>query len=53
LSKEVRIISRDTTYEAKVLDITEEGHLLIEKKDGTKEEIYSGEVSVRGKNGYI
>lgn len=53
LGKEVRIISRDNTYEAKVLDITEEGHLLIEKKDGTKEEIYSGEVSVRGKNGYI
>jgi len=53
LGKEVRIISRDTTYEAKVLNITEEGHLLIEKGDGTKEEIYSGEVSVRGKNGYI
>ena len=53
MGKEVKIVGRDYSYEAKVLDITEKGHLLIEKKDGSKEEIYSGEVSVRGKNGYI
>ncbi len=53
LGKEIKVISRDYSYEAKVLDITSEGHLLVLKEDGTKEEIYSGEVSVRGKNGYI
>jgi len=53
MGKEVKIVERNYSYEAKVLDITEKGHLLIEKKDGSKEEIYSGEVSVRGKNGYI
>src|SRR6056297_3285985 len=53
IGKEVRIISREDTYEAKVLDVTDQGHLLIEKKDGGIEEIYSGEVSVRGKNGYV
>ena len=53
MGKEVKIVGRDYSYEAKVLNITEKGHLLIEKKDGSKEEIYSGEVSVRGKNGYI
>jgi len=53
LGKEVKVIGRDYSYEARVLDITKEGHLLVQKEDGTKEEIYSGEVSVRGKNGYI
>ncbi len=53
LGKEVRVIGRDYSYVAKVLDITSEGHLLVQKEDGAKEEIYSGEVSVRGKNGYI
>lgn len=37
----------------KVIDIDEDGGLLIKTKDGEIEKVISGEVSIRGKNSYI
>jgi BirA family transcriptional regulator, biotin operon repressor / biotin---[acetyl-CoA-carboxylase] ligase len=49
----INVIKRDGSLEAKALDIDEEGRLLVEYPDGTKEFILSGEVSIRGKGSYI
>ncbi|MBU5425261.1 biotin--[acetyl-CoA-carboxylase] ligase [Tissierella pigra] len=53
IGKEVRIIKGEEETLGKVLDINEEGELVVEFQDGTVDNIYSGEVSVRGLNGYI
>lgn len=53
LGKEVRIIQRGKTILAKALDITEDGELLVKDKEGNIQKIVSGEVSVRGIDGYI
>jgi BirA family biotin operon repressor/biotin-[acetyl-CoA-carboxylase] ligase len=53
LGKHINVIKRDGSLEAKALDIDEEGRLLVEYPDGTKEFIVSGEVSIRGKGSYI
>lgn len=47
IGKEVNVIKPNETYPAKVLEITNEAHLLIELPDGTQEELLSGEVSIR------
>jgi BirA family biotin operon repressor/biotin-[acetyl-CoA-carboxylase] ligase len=49
----INVIKRDGSLEARALDIDEEGRLLVEYPDGTKEFILSGEVSIRGKGSYI
>ena len=53
IDKEVRIIKREETRVGKALDINEEGELVVEFEDGIIENVYSGEVSVRGLNGYV
>lgn len=53
LGKDINVIKRDGSLEAKALDIDEEGRLLVEYLDGTKEFIVSGEVSIRGMGSYI
>lgn len=53
IGKEVRILRGNAETLAKVLDIDDEGHLLVQYEDGKKEKILSGEVSVRGREGYI
>lgn len=53
LGKEVRIISNKKEVKVKAIDITEEGELLVEMKDGKTKKIISGEVSVRGLYGYV
>ncbi len=53
IGKEVNIISSKAQLKGKVLDISEEGQLLIQLEDGTIKEIISGEVSVRGLERYI
>lgn len=53
LGKNVRIIKKNQTMEAKAIDISSDGELIIEKSDGQQERIFSGEVSVRGLDGYI
>ncbi len=53
LKKEVRIIIKGQSYQATPVDIDERGALIVENKDGNRETITSGEVSVRGIYGYI
>ena len=40
-------------YEAKAIGINEQGELLVELTDGRKQNIFAGEVSVRGVYGYV
>lgn len=53
IGKDVNIISSASKFKGKVLDISEEGQLLVELEDGTVKEIISGEVSIRALEGYI
>lgn len=53
IGKEVRVIKGGKTTEAKVIDLNDDGELLVEKRNGQVEKLFSGEVSVRGKNGYV
>ena len=52
LGKEVHIIQGNSTRKGKAIDINSEGELIV-KFDTGIETIYSGEVSVRGLNGYV
>ncbi len=47
LNKEVTVIKPSETYLAVVREITDEAHLVVELKDGKREELLSGEVSLR------
>lgn len=51
--KEVRVLDPSGEYEGKALGINESGELLVETADGRVEQIFSGEVSVRGIYGYV
>jgi BirA family biotin operon repressor/biotin-[acetyl-CoA-carboxylase] ligase len=53
IGKEVNIISSGTQLKGMVLDISEEGQLLVKLEDGRVKEIISGEVSIRALKGYI
>lgn len=53
LGKEIRIIYRDREELGVAIDLTNQGELLVKKKNGEIEKIISGEVSVRGVNGYV
>ncbi|MBM7615981.1 biotin--[acetyl-CoA-carboxylase] ligase [Alkaliphilus hydrothermalis] len=53
LGKEIRIIQGNKETIAKAVDITEEGLLKIAQEGGKEDLVFSGEVSVRGKDGYI
>ncbi len=53
LGKRIKIINRDKEIFAYALDIIDDGQLLIKKENGETKKIMSGEVSVRGINGYI
>jgi BirA family biotin operon repressor/biotin-[acetyl-CoA-carboxylase] ligase len=53
LGKTVKIINKNTTMIAKAIDISQNGELVIKKDDGEIINIISGEVSVRGIDGYV
>ncbi len=53
LGEEVRIIRGKDIRTGKALDLNDEGQLIVQFENGTVENIFSGEVSVRGINGYI
>ena len=53
IGKEVKIIRGDEEKKGKVLDIDEEGELVVSYEDGRIENVLSGEVSVRGIYGYV
>ena len=52
IGKEVKVIRGRETRKGKALDIGETGELIVEFETGI-ENIYSGEVSIRGLDGYI
>lgn len=51
--KQVTIIGAKESYPALAHGINQTGELIVEREDGSIEEIYSGEVSVRGIYGYV
>ena len=53
LGEEVRIIKGKQTRIGKALDINSEGELVVQFEDNLVENIFSGEVSLRGMDGYV
>lgn len=51
--KEVKVLDPKGTYQGVALGINDKGELLVRRADGTVEEVYAGEVSVRGLWGYV
>lgn len=53
IGKEVRVINSGNERIANVLDIDDEGQLIVQYKNGEIEKVFSGEVSIRGIDGYV
>ena len=53
MGRKVYIEERGSQYEGIACGIDSEGALLVEKTDGTRTAVISGEVSVRGVLGYV
>ncbi|OOB78702.1 MAG: biotin--[acetyl-CoA-carboxylase] ligase [Epulopiscium sp. Nuni2H_MBin001] len=53
IGEDVYIQNNDDKYIGHVISLTEKGNLLVKKKDGNFEEIFSGEVSIRGVGDYV
>ena len=51
--KEVKVLDPKGAYQGVALGINDKGELLVRRADGTVEEVYAGEVSVRGLWGYV
>lgn len=49
----VRVLEPGNEYSGIARGINERGELLVERENGTVEEVYSGEVSVRGLYSYV
>ena len=49
----VRVLEPENEYTGLALGINNRGELLVRREDGHVEEIYAGEVSVRGVYGYV
>ena len=53
LGKDVQVIRADSLRPGRAIDLGEDGDLLVEYPDGSRELVSSGEVSVRGMYGYV
>lgn len=53
INREIMIIENNKEWHAKAMGINDRGALIVETSDGTRKEIISGEVSVRGIYGYV
>lgn len=53
IGKDIYILRNEKREKVYCIDITEDGNLIVKHDDESIEEIISGEVSVRGQNGYI
>ncbi len=53
LGKNIRIIQGKSVKAARAVGINDDGLLLVETEDGSRELISSGEISIRGEKGYI
>ena len=53
LGKEVKVLDPKGAYQGIALGINDKGELWVQRADGTVEEVFAGEVSVRGLWGYV
>lgn len=53
LGSPVTVLQDPIPYPALALDVAEDGALLVQAEDGSVRRIQSGEVSIRGRNGYL
>ena len=53
IGQDVKIVCGDSVQLAHVDDMDDQGALLVTLADGTKDTVFSGEVSVRGMYGYL
>lgn len=53
MGREIRVIKRGNSINAKVLDIDDKGELVVQYEDGKVENLISGEISIRGIENYI
>ncbi|OPJ54827.1 biotin--[acetyl-CoA-carboxylase] ligase [Alkalithermobacter paradoxus] len=53
IGKDIYVIKGDKRRKARGIDINKNGNLIVEYEDGSSEELVSGEVSIRGENGYV
>ena len=53
LDAQVRVLDPKGAYNGIARGITKDGELIVEKENGDFEEVYAGEVSVRGLYGYV
>ena len=51
--REVRVLDPKGEFSGISRGVNEKGELLVEREDGTVTEVYAGEVSVRGMQGYV
>ena len=51
--REVKVLGTKEQYRAYALGINSTGELIVRREDGSTEEIFAGEVSVRGVYGYV
>lgn len=53
IGKDINVINRNNIVEGTVVNLTDEGELIVKFNDGRIDKIICGEVSIRGRNGYI
>ena len=53
IGNDIQVIRNDNIRPGKAVDLDEDGSLLVEYPDGSRETVFSGEVSVRGMYGYV
>ncbi|AND84505.1 biotin--[acetyl-CoA-carboxylase] ligase [Clostridium tyrobutyricum] len=53
IGNDIKILHSGKEFYAKAIDIEENGELVVQYKDGSIEKLISGEISIRGLNGYI
>lgn len=53
LGKDVSVSSASERFEGRAVDITADGLLVVRLNDGSERKVISGDVSVRGVNGYL
>lgn len=53
IGKNIRVIEKKRELKRQAIDLTERGELIVKDEDGNTSVIVSGEVSVRGENGYV
>ncbi|MGL5695047.1 MAG: biotin--[acetyl-CoA-carboxylase] ligase [Peptostreptococcaceae bacterium] len=53
IGKNIYTIKNNEKELVQCIDINEDGNLVVKRSDGNIEEIISGEISIRGENGYV